>query len=615
MQSLKASELRYRRLFETAQDGILILDARTGLIDDVNPYLMKMLGYSREEFVKKKLWEVGAFKDVEASKDAFEALQANEFIRYEDLPLKAKDGRLIEVEFVSNVYLVGEEKVIQCNIRDITERKRTEEALRVSEERFRALIENSADVVALLTVEGIILYESQTVMQVLGYQPSEMVGHNCFEYLHPDDHAVSQELFEKLFQPPQTPITSEFRFKRKDGAWSWMQATGTNLLTEPSVEAIVINYRDITERKRSENRIRRQIDYLTALQDIDRTIASAFDMRPSLNILISKAVSLLEVDAAAILLINLTMNSLEFVAGDGFRTDAIKASNVKLGESHAGRAAMERRIVKIPNPKNEQDNLFFTDFLKGEDFVSYHGVPLIVTGKAIGVLEVFQRSLIKRDQEWLDFLNALAGQAAVAISSAQLFDNLQQSNSELIQAYDATIEGWSRALDLRDKETEGHSQRVTEGAVKLARAFGLSEAELVQVRWGALLHDIGKMGVSDGILHKPGALTDEEWVVMRLHPTFAYELLAPIHYLRLALDIPYCHHEKWDGTGYPRRLKGEQIPLMARIFAVVDVWDALTSDRPYRSAWAEEKVREHILAESGTHFDPQVADVFMQMRD
>jgi putative nucleotidyltransferase with HDIG domain len=235
-------------------------------------------------------------------------------------------------------------------------------------------------------------------------------------------------------------------------------------------------------------------------------------------------------------------------------------------------------------------------------------VPLVIKGRVIGVFEVFQRSLIKRDQEWLDFLNALAGQAAIAISNAQLFESLQQSNSELTQAYDATIEGWSRALDLRDKETEGHSLRVTEMTVELARAFGLSDAELVQVRWGSLLHDIGKMGVPDGILLKPSALTEEEWVAMKKHPVFAYEMLAPIHYLRLALDIPYCHHEKWDGSGYPRGLTGEQIPLTARIFAVVDVWDALTSDRPYRPAWTEEKALEYIRASAGTHFDPQVVE-------
>jgi putative nucleotidyltransferase with HDIG domain len=165
---------------------------------------------------------------------------------------------------------------------------------------------------------------------------------------------------------------------------------------------------------------------------------------------------------------------------------------------------------------------------------------------------------------------------------------------------------------LRDKETEGHTQRVTEMAVKLARTFDLNDEELVQVRWGALLHDIGKMGVPDEILHKPGPLTDEEWAVMKKHPTFAYDMLSPIHYLRLALDIPHCHHERWDGTGYPQGLKGTQIPLVARIFAVVDVWDALNSDRPYRAAWTKEKAREYIRTASGTHFDPQVVDAFLQ---
>jgi putative nucleotidyltransferase with HDIG domain len=284
-----------------------------------------------------------------------------------------------------------------------------------------------------------------------------------------------------------------------------------------------------------------------------------------------------------------------------------------LGESYAGRAALERQLVRIPNLRNEPNNVLLTNLLAGEDFVCYYGMPLIAKGQVKGVLEVYHRTALEPDAEWLDFLNTLAGQTAIAIENSTLFESLQRSNSELNIAYDATIEGWSHALDLRDKETEGHTQRVTEMTVKLARLFGLSEMELAQVRWGALLHDIGKMGVPDGILNKPGPLTDDEWVVMKKHPTFANEMLAPIRYLRMALDIPYSHHEKWDGSGYPRGLKGDQIPLVARIFSVVDVWDALRSDRPYRRAWDEEKVREHIRSSSGMHFDPQVVDVFMQI--
>jgi PAS domain S-box-containing protein/putative nucleotidyltransferase with HDIG domain len=195
----------------------------------------------------------------------------------------------------------------------------------------------------------------------------------------------------------------------------------------------------------------------------------------------------------------------------------------------------------------------------------------------------------------------------------QLFKDLQRTHLDLQSAYDTTIEGWSRALDLRDKETEGHTQRVTELTVKLARRAGMSEAELLHVKRGALLHDIGKMGVPDHILLKPDKLTDDEWALMRKHPTYAYELLKPIEYLHDALDIPFCHHEKWDGTGYPRGLKGEDIPLAARLFAVVDVWDAIRSDRPYRQGWDEDRALEFIRSVSGTHLDPRAVELFMSL--
>ncbi len=191
--------------------------------------------------------------------------------------------------------------------------------------------------------------------------------------------------------------------------------------------------------------------------------------------------------------------------------------------------------------------------------------------------------------------------------------NLQRANAELAQAYDDTLKGWSLALELRDNETQGHSQRVTETTLSLARATGITDNKLVHIRWGALLHDIGKMGIPDSILNKPGPLTNEEWEIMRKHPVYAYELLSPITYLRPALDIPYSHHEKWDGTGYPCGLKGEQIPLAARIFAIVDVWDALCSSRPYRAAWQEERVHTYIHKHTGIHFDPQVVEVFFSI--
>ena len=355
-----------------------------------------------------------------------------------------------------------------------------------------------------------------------------------------------------------------------------------------------------------------RLEQLQALRKVDQAIMASLDLRVTFDIFLEQVVSQLHVDAADVLLLNPRVQMLEFAAECGFRSRKVKRRHMRLGEGHAGRAALERRVISVPD-HHDQD---LDAQLKDEQFVAHCSIPLIAKGEVKGVLDVYRRSPIDASPEWLDFLEQLAGQAAIAIDNATLFDNLQRANVELANAYDATIEGWSRALDLRDKETEGHTQRVTEITLQLARVMGFSDSDLVHIRRGALLHDIGKVGIPDSVLFKPGALTDVEWEIMRKHPQFAYDLLSPIAYLQSALDIPYCHHEKWDGTGYPRGLKGEQIPLVARIFAVVDVWDALRSKRPYREAWSEEKIRGHILSQARIHFDPRVVEVFLsQIQD
>ena len=242
--------------------------------------------------------------------------------------------------------------------------------------------------------------------------------------------------------------------------------------------------------------------------------------------------------------------------------------------------------------------------------------PLKVKDELIGVIYVDNRAqtgIFSSDE--LELISMFANQAAVAIDNARLFDGLQASNEELQEAYHATLEGWVRALDLRDKETEGHTKRVTALTEKLARKMGMDENALVHIQRGALLHDIGKMAIPDGILLKPAALSPEERTLIEMHPVYAYEMLTPIRFLSPALDIPYCHHEKWDGTGYPRGLSGNTIPLAARIFAVVDVWDALVSDRPYRKAMKPEDVKRKLREDSGRHFDPQVVDAFLELDD
>ncbi len=354
-----------------------------------------------------------------------------------------------------------------------------------------------------------------------------------------------------------------------------------------------------------------RLDQLNALRAVDQAISSSRDMHLTLNVLLVHTISQLGMDAADVLLLNPGLNQLELVGNRGFHT--LPPEIVRLNDSYAMHAIMEHRLISARDNEIVNQYPHFWKLWKAEEFICYWCVPLIVKGEVKGALEVYRRREFTPDPEWLEFLEALAGQAAIAIDNTQLFENLQRANTDLNLAYDATIEGWSRAMDLRDHETEGHTLRVTDQTLKLARAMHISESQLTAIRRGALLHDIGKIGVPDAILLKEEKLTEEEWDLMRKHPHLAHDMLAPIAYLNDALDIPYCHHEKWDGSGYPQGLKGDLIPLVARIFAVVDVWDALTNDRPYRKKWTKQKARQYITDQSGRHFDPQVVDAFLKI--
>jgi len=354
----------------------------------------------------------------------------------------------------------------------------------------------------------------------------------------------------------------------------------------------------------------RRLEFVTALRAIDVAITGSLDIRLTLDVVLDQVVTHLGVDGASILLYNRGSNMLETAAVRGVRAEAALSRAVRYGEGIAGAAAHERRVLGF---SNVDETTVDDGNVLGERWSAYYAAPLVSKGRSLGVLEVFNRTPLQATQEWKRFLEALAGQAAIAIDEAELFSDLQRANADLVAAYDSTLEGWIHALDLRDKETLGHTQRVTETTVALAKLAGLSIDELVHVRRGSLLHDIGKLGVPDSILLKPSKLTEGEWKVMKRHPTFAFEWLRPIAYLRPAIDIPYCHHEKWDGTGYPRGLKGESIPLPARLFAVVDIWDALTSDRPYRAAWAPAKVAKHIKELAGNHLEVDAVDLFFKL--
>jgi response regulator RpfG family c-di-GMP phosphodiesterase len=383
-------------------------------------------------------------------------------------------------------------------------------------------------------------------------------------------------------------------------------AEDENLLQELADRAAlgIANARLFAE---SERRVRQ----LGALRAIDMVITSSLDVRVTLDVILDRVTAELGMDAADVLLFNAYTQQLEVSRSRGLLSRR-QAQRLHVGEGFPGRAVLERRTVTVPD-LGAAPSFVAARHLDGERFVSYCCAPLIAKGLVKGVLETFHRTRLDPDPDWLEFFETLAGQAAIAVDSAEMFESLNRANAELLAAYDQTLEGWVRALDLRDKETEGHTQRVTEMSVVLAQALGTTGEALVHVQRGARLHDIGKMAVPDDILLKPGALTPSEREVMCGHPNFARDMLAEVPFLRPALDIPWCHHEHWDGSGYPRQLKGEEIPNVARVFTIVDVWDALSYDRPYRRAWPRQQVLDYIRDQSGALFDPRMVEAFLDV--
>ncbi len=385
----------------------------------------------------------------------------------------------------------------------------------------------------------------------------------------------------------------------------------------------VWSYQDVTSRYVADEQLRRNyeemelmVNRLGALRNIDTAITGHSTFHEIVSDIMPNVTRSLGVDAALLLIPHLDTDQLAVVGQDGFKANILGLSilerMVVRDNRFTGKVYRERKPVFIPianNPDPKENPALRFD----ESFASYAAIPLIAKNEVKGVLEVFSRKPMNVQRDWKEFFHSLAMQVAIAIDNADLFNRMEHTNLELLAAYEATIEGWARALELRDKETLGHSERVIDLTLRLASLIGIPREEFAQLRRGVLLHDIGKMGVPDNILLKPGPLTDDEWVIMKQHPTFAYEMLSGIPYLREALDVPYCHHERWDGSGYPRGLAGEKIPLAARIFSIVDVWDALTSKRPYRPAWREQDTKAYIRDQGGKQFDPRVVEAFLKM--
>lgn len=609
-------EEEFKHLFDVAPWGIGIAD-ENGKILAINEALLRQGGFTVDDIASFENVS-SLYADPQQRDQLVTSLRLGQRVEKVEIKFRRKDGTIYAGLLTLKPTLYQGRRCIQAVVEDITERKRAEAEIRASEERYRRLVELSPDPIAVHSL-GKLVYVNQAAVHLVGATSADqLIGRPVMDIIHPDSRElVKQRMLEAVTGKEPLELVRE-KFIRLDGTPLDVEVIGMPMTFQGQPAAQVIVH-DISARLHDEKVIHdllaeteRRLRHVLALRDINIAITSSLDLNMTLNLLLDELVTQLNVDAADVLLLNPYTQTLSFAVGRGFHTEMIKRVHLRLGEGYAGQAALERKTINLPDLSSEPNSLFKASCVTAEGFVAYYGAPLVAKGQVKGVMEIFQRSPLSPDQEWVNFLETLTRQAAIAIENISLFHELQRSNTELIFAYDDIIKGWSHTLDLREHQVVGHSERLSELTEQLAQRLGIHDAELVHIHRGALLHDVGKMGIPDQILHKPGTLTDHEWATIRLHPQIAHALLAPIEYLRRALDIPYCHHERWDGAGYPRHLKGEQIPIAARIFAVVDVWEAMTSERPYRKAWSQQEALDYIRSASGQHFDPAVVEKFLQ---
>jgi HD-GYP domain-containing protein (c-di-GMP phosphodiesterase class II) len=476
-----------------------------------------------------------------------------------------------------------------------------------AEQTLEAILQTYVDANFLLTPDGVILgYGSSD--SSLPYTFSDAIHNKNIKDIFPPD--LSEKLERALQTVARTGnvVSLEYVLTISNREY-WFDAR----LIPASDSQIMLIARDVTECRKTEIQMKRQMQQLSILRSIDLAIASGLDLKLLLSMLLDGVMTLMHADAATVFLLNPKTNLLEFASGKGFHSNILQQMRLRMGEEYAGRIAIERNLIHIPDIRTDRMEFARSALFRQENFVTYWGVPLMAKGRVLGVLEMFHRAPFTPDADLRNFLVTAAGQAAIAVDSAKMFSELQRSNIELSLAYDTAIEGLSRALDLRDKETQEHTLRVADITAKLAVRLGVEQSTLIHIRRGSILHDVGKLAIPDQILFKPGPLAKEEWEIMRRHPDLAVELLSPVSYLEQALEIPHWHHEKWDGTGYPDGLGREDIPFAARLFALADVYDALLSRRPYRSAWSKGDVVRYLESESGKHFDPRILPEFLDL--
>lgn len=541
----------------------------------------------------------------------------------EDIPLyerkfRKKDGTVLYAEVNAELVrdLSGKPLHIQSVVRDITERKLVEQALRQSAERYRAVVENQTEFIVRWRPDGIRTFVNEAYCRYFGISSEDALTSGFLDLVAEEDRPAVEEKMQRLISGETTTETEIHRVILPDGSIGWHEWVDHAIRDEQGklLEFQSVG-RDITQKVVTEKSLMREFTFNEVfMRMLARFAACNYnEVDVTIRMALDETAEFLGGDFADILL--LSSNRTSWVSVNNW-AEALEKLNIhplysiEVGELvWSERKIRNGEIVKINTLED-----FPLEAEKDRDLAASQGVRSMLTvpirGKNASIFGAVDVVSYKRQINWTE--SDIVHLKLIGDAIATLLER-KFAEESLAEAYDTTLEGWAKALELRDKETEGHSRRVTETTVAVARAMSIPEDEVEHIRRGSILHDIGKMGIPDDILRKNGPLTDEERTIVKKHPVTAYELLSPISYLSKAIDIPYCHHEKWDGTGYPRGLKGEDIPLSARIFAAADVWDALSNDRPYNKAWSREKIIQYFKDETGKHFDPMIAKLFLSM--
>jgi len=673
LEELRESREIYRRFFQTSRDAVFI-SSEDGRWIDMNESAIELFGYQQREDIWSDSI-LALYWDPEARKKYTKTIKDQGFTKDYPVKFRKKDGSSFDALVSAIPYEIGG-KVIgyQGFIRDISEELRAEDERQQLLKQQIVINDLSIEMGTILTLDD--TYQSIAahvkelfkleVLNFLKFDQQQECAQVEFVW-ESDPSNKSEELFQTRFENIDQSIQNqvirsrkplyipdfwlyhqdndlELAAKNNGGGVSGLdkddsqfacsmllapvivedQAIGVLQLLKQETDAY--SEKDLAVLTRIANVVAiglqkaylykasdKLVEKLSTLQRIQQAILENLSLPTTLDVLVDQLVKELGVDAVDILYFHPTLKTLKFITQTGFRQNILQHTDLELGEGYAGTAAQSRSTIHIPDLPEEDLELTRSLEFAAEQFISYFGVPLLVKGKLVGVLEIFHRSPLNPDQEWLELLEMVAGLAAIAIDLQNLHNDLERSQTEITKAFDGIIEGWAQALELRGIEPDGHWIRVEDMTLRLARKLELNKDTIPDIRRGALLHDIGKMGIPDQVLHKGTSLTKEERKMIGRHPIDAYELLKSVNVLHSALDIPLYHHERWNGEGYPYGLSEEKIPLPARIFAIVDVWDALLTDRPYRKAWPREKALAHIKKQSGKHFDPQVVKAFLEI--